>query len=399
MSWRDNLRPASFRGVQFHVISDSGTFGRRSVMHEFPFRDEPYVEDLGRKAREIRVEGFLLGDDYLVALSSLIDAVEQAGPGKLVHPTLGELTVSVTADGLGVEQTTREGGMARVRFSCIESGEAKFPTASVATADVVATRADAAIAVASTGFASRFSLAGLPGWAQDLSIGRAQDLLTRVRSAIAPLANAAAGRFDVLSLLDQAVPGLGTLLLSGQAFAGTVTSLLGAVRGAVEPSTAVRVLGSLRDYGAGETHLPSTTPTRARDAANRDAIVEFVRAAAVIERARAVAALDFADYQEAIAIRESVAEQLDTVADATSDDTLFDSLTALRAAVVRDIAVRGADLARLVTVTLPATKPALVLAHELYQDASRDADILARNRVVNPGFVPAGAPLEVPVDA
>jgi prophage DNA circulation protein len=399
VSWRDALRPASFRGVAFHVLSHSATFGRRSVLHQFPFRDLPYVEDMGRKAREIRVEGFLLGDDYTTALNALIAAIEQAGPGKLVHPTRGELTVSVTDEGLSVEETTREGGMARVRFSCIESGEARFPTSSVATQDVLRARADDAMTVAQDGFAKRFSLAGLPGWAQNLSIGRAQDLLNQVRSAVAPLANAAAGRFDVLSLLDQVAPGVATLLLGSQSFAGTVAQLLGTLRGGVDAGTAVRILAPLGSYGAGEAHLPAATPLRTREAANRDAMVELVRSAAAIERARAVADLDFADYDEAVRIRDSVVAQMDVVADATLDDALFNTFAALRAAVVRDIAARGANLARLVEVTPPATQPAVVLAYRLYQDAERDADILARNRVVRPGFLPAGTTLEVPSDA
>lgn len=399
MSWRDSLRKASFRGVEFHVATRSATFGRRTALHEFPFRDLPYVEDLGRKAREIRIDGFLLGDDYDTQLGALIEAVEQAGPGKLVHPTLGELTVSITDEGLSTEETTAEGGMARVRFACIESGEARFPTASNATPELLKERADEAAGVALDGFAKRFDLSNLPGWATNLSIGRAQAFVDQMRGAIAPLANFAGARGSVLGLLEQIVPGLGSLLLSGRAFASSVSNLLGVFRGGVDAPTAVRVLGDLGSYGVGETHLPSTTPTRRRDATNRDAIVELVRTAVVVERARAVAEMDFTDYQQAIGIRDSVTAQIDTIAELTTDDILYDALSALRAAVVRDITARGADLARVVTVTPDTTKPALVLAHELYQDATRDADILARNRVINPGFVPAGVSLEVPADA
>ena len=39
--------------------------------------------------------------------------------------------------------------------------------------------------------------------------------------------------------------------------------------------------------------------------------------------------------------------------------------------------------------------PALVLAHRLYDDPSWDADIVARNDVVHPGFVPGGVDLQV----
>ncbi|WP_431355959.1 DNA circularization N-terminal domain-containing protein, partial [Algimonas porphyrae] len=51
MSWRDQLEKASFRGVPFHVSRSGGEVGRRVQLTEYPLRDRPYAEDLGRKAR------------------------------------------------------------------------------------------------------------------------------------------------------------------------------------------------------------------------------------------------------------------------------------------------------------------------------------------------------------
>ena len=45
----ENLRPASFRGVAFEVGSHSESGGRRVELHEYPLRDAPYAEDLGKK--------------------------------------------------------------------------------------------------------------------------------------------------------------------------------------------------------------------------------------------------------------------------------------------------------------------------------------------------------------
>ncbi|MFC3716800.1 DNA circularization protein [Luteimonas soli] len=398
MSWRDQLRRASFRGVEFHTVSDSATFGRRTVLHEFPFRDLPYSEDLGRKAREIRIVGFVLGDDYLTTLDSLIAAIEQAGPGKLVHPKYGELTVSISGSGVTVEQTDTEGGMARINFACIESGEARFPASQVATQDVLKAVADDGKRTAIAGFLSRFSLDNLPAWAQELSINRARAFLDQVRNVIGPIAGVASGRGSVLGLLDALSPDLGSLLRNGMAFTNEIGNLVDTMRIGLDGRTAVRVFGGLASIGQGEAPLPLTTATRRRDAQCRAALIPYLQASVAIERARAVADIEFTDYEDAVAVRDSVVAQIDTVADTTTDDRVFDALSALRAAVVRDIAARGADLARLVAVTPVTTLPALVLAHRLYQDATLEADILARNRIVHPGFVPAGHALEVPVN-
>ena len=71
------------------------------------------------------------------------------------------------------------------------------------------------------------------------------------------------------------------------------------------------------------------------------------------------------------------------------------ALGALRLAMVQDVTARGGSMARLFLYRPKAVEPALVLAYRIYGDAGRDAEIVTRNRVARPGFVPAGAPLEL----
>ena len=79
-------------------------------------RDTPYVEDLGRRARVMRVDAIILGDDYRVRRDALIEAIEQSGPGKLVHPFYGELTVSLWR-GVKPVQSDAEGPAERARVA------------------------------------------------------------------------------------------------------------------------------------------------------------------------------------------------------------------------------------------------------------------------------------------
>ena len=398
MSWHDQLRPASFRGVPFHTISDSATFGRRSVLHEYPFRDLPYVEDLGRRAREIRVTGLVIGDDFMAKRDALVKAIEEPGSGKLVHPQYGELTVSITDGGVTVDHSTQEGGVARISFSCIESGEAKFPSATTATQQVVKLRADFSMQTLLDRFADGFDLSDLPSFGFDDAFGRVMGFLNQVRQIIAPLSGVF-GRGDILDLINALIPQVGTLLNQPLQLAQQMQAIVVAVRTGMPATTANDALGQMSTFGAGETHLPPTTASRVVQATNRDAINELVRGSAGIQRASAVADITFTDFEEAITIRDAAVDHLDLVADVSPADAVFEAMTALRAAVVRDIAARGTDLARLVSYTPQNTTPALVLAYQLYDDASRDADLIARNRIPHPGFVTGGVALEVPVDA
>jgi prophage DNA circulation protein len=91
MSWRDRLRPASFRAVGFYVDAGTKIGGRRGVTFEFPKRDSPLDEDLGRRARRRGISGYLIGDDYDREADALEAACETEGAGLLIHPTMGPM--------------------------------------------------------------------------------------------------------------------------------------------------------------------------------------------------------------------------------------------------------------------------------------------------------------------
>lgn len=118
--WRDSLLPANYRGAFFNVEVDSQAGGRRNATHEFPNRDVPYTEDLGRKARRWPVTGYVIGSDYTDARDALIAACEQMGAGTLVHPTLG--TVQVNCDVYNASESRERGGFCVFEMSFVEAG-------------------------------------------------------------------------------------------------------------------------------------------------------------------------------------------------------------------------------------------------------------------------------------
>jgi prophage DNA circulation protein len=133
--WMDTLRPASYRGVAFGVFGGESHFGRRNAVHEYPYRDTVWVEDLGRSARRIVMGGFLVGDDVVAQREEIIVACEAPGDGELVHPTLGRLTVSLL-DFSTIERWD-QGRMFELNFVFIEAGKRTFPAVTTSTADAV----------------------------------------------------------------------------------------------------------------------------------------------------------------------------------------------------------------------------------------------------------------------
>lgn len=133
MSWRDNLYPASFRTASFKVFSASTSGGRRNVVHQYPFRDDPYVEDLGLDTDKFSIQGYVIqtpdnNQDYFAERDLLIKELKKAGPGTLIHPFLGEKTVSLLGN-FELNESFREGGMARfsMTFVLAERTEISYP--------------------------------------------------------------------------------------------------------------------------------------------------------------------------------------------------------------------------------------------------------------------------------
>lgn len=398
-TWQDQYRTASFRGVPFAVQSADSTFGRRVVKHEFPGRDKPFMEDLGRAAREFTIEAIILGADYMSGRDALIAAIESFGSGKLVHPYYGELTVSITS-AAKVKESTAEGGSARISFTCTEAGENIFPTQVTSLDDQVTSAVDGAQAQVQADFAASFVATQV----QPFVAIAAQAQVGGVLSAISAAAGQVTGAIASVAALERAVTdATGSIVsLVGNA-AGAAASIVGNLQlltrtVATDARSALDLARQFYGYGADLVVVPTSTPSRVIQAQNQAAVVSLVRVAALGEGVQALHGVTFDSYQEAQGLLEETIGVIDDVMLTASDD-VYDSLRALRLSVVRDINARGADLTRLVTLTTVITEPALTLAYRLY-GASRVAgdaadDILARNAIGHPMFVPAGAALEV----
>jgi prophage DNA circulation protein len=139
--WRWRLLPAHFDGYMFHVESGSRESGRRIVTHEFPKKDLPYSEDMGRRAIEFSVRGYIIqfvGDanmglvaknniyqrDYTQARDLLQQRLDTAGPGPLQLPLAAPIMVVCTRYRLTEEE--RAGGYCVFDMGFVELGASPF---------------------------------------------------------------------------------------------------------------------------------------------------------------------------------------------------------------------------------------------------------------------------------
>ncbi|EOG3244184.1 DNA circularization protein, partial [Salmonella enterica] len=102
------------------------------------------------------------------------------------------------------------------------------------------------------------------------------------------------------------------------------------------------------------------------------------------------------NYEDLKAIRTALNAAIDQEQLRIRDDVLFQQISVMRTDLNRDISARLAQVERTALRTPDDVLPALVLAAAWYDDAGRESDILTRNPVPHPGFIPV-EPLRVPV--
>jgi len=91
---------------------------------------------------------------------------------------------------------------------------------------------------------------------------------------------------------------------------------------------------------------------------------------------------------DVLELRDSLNEAIYT-ASLKADPAHYQALNNHRLALVKHLTAVAASGVRLVDVTPPETLPALVLAYRRFGDATREAEVVQRNRIRHPGFVPA----------
>jgi prophage DNA circulation protein len=395
MALSDQLRPASFRGVPFEVEVGELEAGRRTQVHEYPKRDKPYVEDLGRATRAFTVQAFVVGADYVERATRLLKALEEPGAGTLVHPWMGSLRVTSTS--LARVVFDKGLGQARLQMAFVEEGELSFPSATNSTQTQSRLAAQGIEDAAATSFASTFKVDGQPDFVGEAASNELGTAFGAITGAVGQTGVQVGGYVNTASTALSRARGLMANPL-GAAYVVLdylrLSDLSGGLQrwGDIARST-VRLLESagLQPLGL----LSFTTPARRTANDNAQAVRSLMRQGLI---AQAVGASSFvgspADasqtraYDDQLAVRDDLIAAIDAESLRTSSDDAYNALQEARSRVWADMTTRSRDSARLTFVTPPVPLPALVLSYDLYEDATRDIEIVQRNRVNHPGFVP-----------
>lgn len=400
MSWKDQLRPASFRGVPFFWRDLGKAGGRRTAVHQHVQREKPFVEDLGRQAREFTITAYLIGSDYLEQRDRLEEALELPGAGKLVHPTRGEIDVTLVG-GYSTSETVEQGGYCTVTMPFTEAGVAVEPSVKIDAPSAVAAAAEDVQEAAKESFVKRYLTSGLPGYVLDAAREQAANVIGLIQNPGFDLQGAIDDATDFYneaqSTLDELIDTALSPLQMVEGLQGLVVDIKGAF-GASAFETLISLYQSFfgaSSSGSSTDDTVELSPTLQQQQENTAAIYEVVRQTLLAEAAQIAVTKQYESVQQARSIRTTLVDAIDQEAEITPSDQSFLALGNLQTQVIQNLPVEGESLPDVIEYAPPVTTPSLLVAYRLYGDASLADEIATRNNVMHPGFIIGGTELEV----
>ncbi len=390
--WIASLWPASFRGVLFQVEADHHSGGRRLAVHEFANSETWFVEDLGRSVRVFQVTAYLASDTSDSDAAALRSTLEMAGPGVLVLPVEGTLNAYLR----NFERAYQKDRMGYIAFSLnfVAQGASSPLTSALMLAQLVYDAVDN-LAAAASASAAGINVLGQAGWVSDAAITALQDIPAAVETVRASaIIDPAVGATlqTTLSNVYNAVPD-GVSSLTGLTTTVVADSIAAAraLGAAMVPSAATADFGAAIDDFAASPGATGTTQTALTVAANALLAQQLAVLALLTAYVESLIATNFPDRPSGVAARQAMAARFETIMaplSGAADMALYQALEDLRTTAVTYFSTVVANLPPLVTASANANKPSLVWAWELYQDLTKAADLVARNKAHHPAWMP-----------
>lgn len=366
--WLSAFRPATFRGVPFFVEYENADGGRRVAVSPIAYSSIHVTEDMGGQVRSVSLTAYVAGDRSDADARALMGALDVAGAATLILPMLGPIRVRAVTWNLS--RARPRAGYVGFDVEFVAAGRSGPSFAPVPGRLSIAARLAEGVAVLSDA-----AVAGT----RTVTVGRAAALADAVAAAVASLASVADAsgvsgdaRIRVADI-GREISALNLEPVSG---AGTI---------------AERVVQSALVIATSGAPLPAADAFAATIDQRKDAMSLVASAVFAAGFCLALVSADYLSRQDARRARERISPTVDPVLEeigAGLDVSVHEWLMEVAALAAADLSDAAANRAPLVMVRTERSMPATALAYALYGDASRAGDLVARNAISTPAFMP-----------
>jgi prophage DNA circulation protein len=382
-----SFAPASFDGLPFYVDAQELEEGRRVLTQEYPGAEDHDNEDLGLNATRFEITAYFASDNADNDAQALRARLRIEGPGLLTLPMFGAVQARAVRWRPGWQQQRLNYVGFQVVFveesdtspsSPIGLGEAILANMASSLGSVLGGAIGAAlVGEPLTGYARSDVAAQLVTFGASIETVRQATALPDKTSSKTALAIA-----DAVSSIAGG-PSVAPDLVTAQ----LVDALDAIAIDALDPAAASATMqtamaASLVAYNSSLATV-GVSP--------KVSIVPLTSAMAfAAEASRLLAIAPYKSRPDAVAARSTCAGIAATITPICSGAGLdaVDAFDAIYGKSARHLSDQIASLAPVVLVELGASLPANVLANRLYGDPSRSQELIDRNQVATPCFMP-----------
>jgi prophage DNA circulation protein len=404
MSWKIELKDASFKGKPFKVDIAELQFGfdiQADTINVRPFEAKegsefsrlqgtestPFVDVGERLPNQFTITAHFSGLNYKDARDDFIKAIREGGEGELILPTFSPITV--VPGKAAVQFNNREGGWETIKVQFVEFNAKQQPSESNNTQGAAIDGIDEE----GTNIISQFGLALSSGatWVSDASTELTENVSETINDTLG-LGAVGDGLEALTAASEELAQNATTLIYTPTVLADKIYDAVNALTFAFnQPTDAFNAQIQLfENYTNGQTVYPTaSTETGQAVIDNQNSFNQIVQNLALAEAGRSAVLIDYTTQEEAQTALDTFEsavriQQLENGNTSGGDENYF-SLAEILSLVSAHITAQS-NLPSLVEIISGGT--ALALAEDLYGDAERADEIVDRNNVRNPLFLP-----------
>lgn len=396
--WLKRRRKITYRNHTIEVLVQRRVGGHRHQVHQYAGFNTPYAETFGLRAGTYTFDAVVTGTDYDKDLAALEAVLKKPGRGRLTLWHGPDRFVICRR--WRISELAAEAGYAKVTIEFVDAGRVYAPSSSAGRSLLDSTLDD-------------LKLAGLQAWgavAGD-SLAEFDELATQMAETATQAIVSVEGGMHKILQATEVVSDLATKIsrfrTNVASWATDVFAVGTALVDVMEELAALpgdfkNTFTSLLDLVPwGRSLEPVTSPSLSlgpQARANQAGYASLMAQLAVSAAAETALQIEFASSQEAAELRDVLAVAMDEVildAAETGADAVHVALREIKAIAMENLDAKAARLPTRVDLTFFGSVPSLVLSHRLYGTHTRAEELVARNQVRHPGFMPAGEPIDV----
>lgn len=382
-------KKASYKGFEFDFSNLTEKGGRRIVEHIYPNVDDHYIEDLGKKPNNFSVAGYITLPEIDIGIDILKATLDEGGVGRLFLPMLNidvqahvkSYSIKPRKDSLGkiefeVEFASEGQTVAPVETqnNVVRTDQAASTLQGQAGADFESSYDDSGTTTAAIKDAAVDDLTDFAGFTQQV-----QSFYFVPDAALNFLATITDVVEDAIAIVN-AVDQVATTIRIVEAFVESIKDIPERLREALSSLTE---LDFFKDDDDG-------SEISKRIANNADALQVLVNRYAVAELCRVTVAIDYKTQDAATAARVECVEKIleaQRVASVRNEPEAYDALAALLRFVGAEFQLKADFLSSVDRVETITPRTSLSLAHDLFGDPTKAADLILQNDVSNGSFM------------